>query len=304
MKSFNIDDISNQEGKIAIVTGANSGLGFETTKGLAKKGFLVIMACRDLKKAHKALTKIKKELSDADLKIIQIDTSSLKSVKAFADEFLQHYQKCDLLINNAGIMVPPFSLTQDGFEDQLGTNYLGHFLLTGLLLPALENTENSRIVTLSSIAHKKGKINFEDLQFKKRTYKKWDAYGQSKLACLIFAYELDRRLKAKGSKTISVASHPGVSLTNLWNHMPYGFKIISPIFDLFLSQSAEDGAKPTLLAALNNGVNGGDYFGPTGFNEMKGKPGKVHSTPLSKNMGIAKKLWSVSEELTSINYLD
>ena len=304
MKSFNIDKIPNHEGKIAIVTGANSGLGFETTKGLIKKGFLVIMACRDLKKAHGAHNKIKKEFPDADLKIIQIDTSSLKSVRAFADEFLNHYQKLDLLVNNAGIMVPPYSLTEDGFESQLGTNYLGHFLLTGLLMPALENTENSRIITLSSIAHKRGEINFDDLQFKKRTYKKWDSYGQSKLACLIFAYELDRKLKAKGFKIKSVASHPGVSLTNLWNHMPLGFRLISPVFNLFISQSAEEGAKPTLMAALDDNVNGGDYFGPTGFNEMKGEPGKVHSTPLSKNKEIAKKLWSVSEELTDIYYLD
>jgi NAD(P)-dependent dehydrogenase (short-subunit alcohol dehydrogenase family) len=304
MKSFDIENSTNNEGKIAIVTGANSGLGFETSKGLVKKGFLVIMACRDLKKAHAAHNKIIKDFAEANLKIIQIDTSSLKSVKAFADEFLQHYQKLDLLINNAGIMVPPFSLTKDGFESQLGTNYLGHFLLTGLLLPALEKAGNSRVVTLSSIAHKTGKINFDDLQFKKRTYKKWDAYGQSKLACLMFAYEMDRRLKAKGSKVISVASHPGVSLTNLWNHMPWIFSLISPVFNLLFSHPADDGAKPTLMAALSNSVNGGDYFGPTGFNEMKGEPGKVHSTQLSKNKEIAKKLWSVSEELTGINYLD
>ncbi len=304
MKSFDIDNIPNQEGKVAIVTGANSGLGFETTRGLVKKGFLVIMACRDLKKAHLAHNKIIKEFASADLKILHIDTSSLKSVRAFANEFLQHYQKLDLLINNAGIMVPPYSLTEDGFESQLGTNYLGHFLLTGLLLGVLENAENSRVITLSSIAHKRGKIDFEDLHFKKHNYKKWDAYGQSKLACLMFAYELDRRLKVKGSKIMSVASHPGVSLTNLWNYMPRGFSLISPLFNLFLSQSAEDGAKPTLLAGLDINVKGGEYFGPTGFNEMKGEPGKVFSTLLSKNKEIAKKLWSVSEELTGINYLD
>ncbi len=172
------------------------------------------------------------------------------------------------------------------------------------MLPILEKTENSRVITLSSIAHKNGKMYFDDLQFKKRTYKKWDAYGQSKLACLMFAYELDRRLKSKGSKTISVASHPGVSLTNLWNHMPWGFRLISPVFDLFFSQSAEDGVKPSLMAALDNDVNGGDYFGPTGLKEMKGEPGKVNSTPLSKNKEIAQRLWKVSEELTGINYLD
>ena len=304
MKSFNIDKLPLQEGKIAIVTGANSGLGFETAKALAKKGFLVIMACRNLKKAQDAVNEIEKTVKKTHLEIIKIDTSSLKSVKTFADEFLKNYQKLDLLINNAGIMVPPYSLTEDGFESQLGANYLGHFLLTGLLLPTLEKTENSRVITLSSIAHKKGKIYFDDLQFKKRTYKKWEAYGQSKLACLMFAYELDRRLKSKDSKTISIAAHPGVSLTNLWNHMPFGFRLISPVFNMFFSHSAKDGAKSTLMAALDIGVVGGDYYGPTGLKEMKGEPGKVASTPLSKNKAIAHHLWKVSEELTGINYLD
>jgi NAD(P)-dependent dehydrogenase (short-subunit alcohol dehydrogenase family) len=304
MKSSNIDKMPLQKEKIAIVTGANSGLGFETAKALAKKGFLVIMACRNLKKAQDAVNEIQKKVKSAKLEIIKIDTSSLKSVKNFADEFLKNNQKLDLLVNNAGIMVPPYSLTEDGFESQLGTNYLGHFLLTGLLLPTLEKTENSRIVTLSSIAHKNGKIYFDDLQFKKRAYKKWEAYGQSKLACLMFAYEMDRRLKSKGSKTISVASHPGVSLTNLWNYMPAGFRLISPIFNLFFSQSAEDGAKPTLMAALNDVVKGGHYYGPTGFQEMKGEPGKADSSLLSKNKEIARKLWKVSEELTGIKYLD
>lgn len=303
MKSFNIDKLPPQKGKIAIVTGANSGLGFETAKALSKKGFLVIMACRNIKKAQEAIKEIKKADNSADLEVMIIDTSSLKSVRAFADEFLKKYQKLDLLINNAGVMVPPYSLTEDGFENQLGANYLGHFLLTGLLLPTLEITEGSRIITLSSIAHKNGKINFDDLQFKNRAYKKWEAYGQSKLACLIFAYEMDRRLKSKGSIAISVASHPGVSLTNLWNHMPSGFRLISPVFNILFSHSAKDGVKPTLMAALDSDVKGGEYYGPTGLMEMKGEPGKVTSTLGSKNKEIAKKLWKVSEELTGINYL-
>ncbi|MBK0383281.1 SDR family oxidoreductase [Pedobacter sp. SD-b] len=304
MKAFDIEKIPAQKGKIAIVTGANSGLGLETAKGLAKTGFLVVMACRNLKKANQALNKIKQEVTDANLEVIKIDTSSLSSVRAFAEDFLERHQKLDLLINNAGIMVPPFSLTEDGFESQLGTNYLGHFLLTGLLLPTLENTKDSRVVSLSSIAHKNGKINFDDLQFKKRKYSKWDAYGQSKLACLMFAFEMDRRLKAKGSKTISLAAHPGISTTNLFDHMPFFYKLISPVFNLLISQSAEDGAKPSLMAALSDEVSGGDFFGPQGFKEMKGKPGKATSTSLSKNKEVAKKLWSVSEELTGINYLD
>ena len=304
MKPFHLEEIPSQKGKIAVVTGANSGLGLETTKGLAKKGFLVVMACRNAKKAETALSVIKKEIPEADLVISVIDTASLKSVRAFARDFRARYSKLDLLVNNAGIMIPPFSLTEDQFESQLGTNYLGHFLLTGLLIPLLDKTEGARIISLSSNAHKKGHIDFEDLNFKKRSYSRWEAYRQSKLACLMFAYELDRRLKQKGSKAISVVAHPGVSNTNLGQFIPFLLKPLTPLVGTFIGHPPENGAKPTLMAALYPDLKGGDYFGPGGKGEWKGPPVKVDGIPLSKNKSVAQRLWSVSEALTGINYLD
>lgn len=301
MKKFNINDIPNQKEKIAIVTGANIGLGYATALALAQKEMKVIMACRTLSKAEKAKTSILKEFPNADIEIIQVDLSSLKSVRTFAKIYTDKYSKLDLLINNAGIMMPPFSLSEDGFESQMAANYFGHFLLTGLLLNILKNTDNSRIISLSSIAHKSGKINFEDINSKKK-YSSWNSYAQSKLACLMFAYELDRKLKASGSNTISVAAHPGVSTTNLTQHYP---QIITKLFHLIgplFSQRPKLGALPTLYAALGNDVKGGDYFGPNGLGEMKGEAVKVDSTKLSKNKEIAAKLWELSEKLTGITY--
>lgn len=301
MNIFNINNIPQQKGRIAIVTGANIGLGYETALALAKKGMKVIMACRTLSKAKKAQEEILKEVPNADLEIILIDLSSLKSVRTFADNFLQKHQQLDLLINNAGIMTPPFSLTEDGFESQMAANYFGHFLLTGLLIATLKATANSRIVSLSSIAHNAGKINFEDIQGQQK-YSAWNAYAQSKLACLMFAYELDRKLKAEKSSTISVAAHPGVSTTNLTHRFP---KIINKLFftvGLLFSQKPKAGAQPTLLAALGENVNGGDYFGPNGLKQMKGKAVKVSSSKLSKNHEISSKLWNLSEKLTNITY--
>ncbi|MCB0707267.1 MAG: SDR family NAD(P)-dependent oxidoreductase [Saprospiraceae bacterium] len=295
--SFNLGSAPSQKGKIAIVTGANIGLGYETTIGLAKKGAKVIMACRNLTKAEKAKGEILKKVSGADLECMVLDLNSLQSVRAFAKAYAAKYDKLDLLIENAGIMIPPFSKTADGFESQIGVNYLSHFLLTNLLFPLLKKTPDSRIVTLSSKAHEGGKIDFENLNAEK-SYSKIGAYSQSKLACLMFAYELQRRLEKSGSKTIAVSAHPGVSNTNLGQHIPAFFKILmSPVFAL-MTHSPENAALPTLMAALDPDVKGGSYFGPTGFRGMKGKPGKVESTSLSHNEEIARKLWAVSEELT------
>lgn len=301
MTTFDLDKIASQKGRIAIVTGANIGLGFETAVELAKKEMTVVLACRNMNKATIAKQDILKEVPKADIDIIQIDLSSLDSVRIFAKNYLKKYQQLDLLINNAGLMVPPFSLTEDGFELQMAANYFGHFLLTGLLLETILATPDSRIVSLSSIAHRNGKINFEDLQSQKK-YSAMKAYSQSKLACLMYGYELQRRLDAAGQRTtISTIAHPGVSDTNLGQHLPkwilpiLGF--ISPLF----SHAPKAGAQPTLWAALGTAA-GGDYFGPTKLREMKGKPGKVGSTPLSKDKEIAKKLWKVSEKLTGISY--
>lgn len=302
MRNFDLAQFPNQKGRIAIVTGANIGIGYETALSLAKKEATVILACRTKSKAEAARADILKVVPEARVEIILLDLSKLKSVQAFADEYLDRYDRLDLLINNAGVMVPPFSLTEDGFELQMGTNYFGHFLLTGLLLPRLLKTGNSRIVSLSSIAHQQGEVDFDDLQSKKK-YKPIKAYAQSKLACLMFAYELQRRLDAAGqTQTISVAAHPGVSPTNLMQHIPKFLTfVLTPLFKPF-THPPEKGAHPSLLAALDPTVKGGDYYGPTGYREMKGEAGQVGSTPLSKDKAVAKRLWEVSEQLTDFSY--
>lgn len=299
--SFNINNAPSQKGKIAIVTGANIGLGFETTIGLAKKGAKVIMACRNLQKAEQAKKTIQEKVPDADLIIMELDLNSLQSVRDFAKSFSEKFNQLDLLIENAGIMIPPFSKTKDGFESQMGVNYFSHFLLTNLLFPLLNKTKNARIVTLSSKAHERGRIDFQNLNAEK-SYSKMGAYSQSKLACLMFAYELQRRLEKAGSNVIAVSAHPGVSNTNLGQYIPkLLYNLFLPVTLLFL-HSPENAALPSLMAAMDENVKGGDYFGPTGFNGMKGEPGKVKSLRHSYNEEVAKKLWEVSEELTQSKF--
>lgn len=301
--SFNINEIPPQSGRIAIVTGANDGLGFQTTLALSKTGIKVVMACRNLEKGDKAREKIIRQAPEANLELMQLDLSKFSSVRAFAEEYKQKHEPLDLLINNAGIMIPPYELTEDGFESQLGVNYLGHFLLTGLLLPVLEKTPRSRVVSLSSNAHKNGKIHFDDLNFKKK-YSAFAAYSQSKLACLMFSKELQRRLEKSGSKVLSVAVHPGMSDTNLFKHVP---KFVTTIFGRLIRslmvQTPENGAKPTLYAALGNDIQGGDYIGPDGWQEWKGEPVKVKGTKLSDDKEVAKRLWVESEKLTGCKIL-
>ncbi|MFT4733181.1 MAG: NAD(P)-dependent dehydrogenase (short-subunit alcohol dehydrogenase family) [Algoriphagus sp.] len=299
---FDIEKIPSKKGQLAIVTGANIGLGYETALALAKKGMSVILACRNLEKAEEAKQKILTEAPMAHLEIMQIDLSRLTSVRAFAASFLKQHEKLDLLINNAGIMIPPYSKTEDGFELQMGSNYFGHFLLTGLLLDTIEKTSESRIVSLSSIAHKSGKINFDDLQSEKN-YSKMEAYSQSKLACLMYAFELQKRLDKKGSKTLSVAAHPGVSNTNLSQHIPKILQLaLTPLF-MFMIHKPASAALPTLLAALGKDVKGGQYFGPTGFREMNGKAGLARFKKFSKDEAVSERLWEESEKLTNIKYL-
>ena len=276
MSKFDFNSVPSQKGRIAVVTGSNIGLGYETALGLAKKEAKVVLACRNMEKANGAIEKIKKQVPNADLEAIQIDLSKLNSVEDFADNFLKKHDQLDLLINNAGVMMPPYTLTEDGYELQLAANHLGHFKLTGLLLDTIEKTPNSRIVSLSSNAHRSGKINFDDLH-SKNEYSALAAYSQSKLACLMYAYEMQRRLKKSNFQTISTAAHPGVSITNLVQHVPFWMKVVFSPFIPFMTHSPENGAKPTLYAALGTDVNGGDYFGPTGFNEMKGAPVVVQS---------------------------
>jgi len=278
---FDINNIPSQKGRIAIITGSNTGLGFETALELAKKNTTVIMACRDLDKASKAKNAILSLAAGATVEVMELDLSKLSSVRAFADAYLKKYTTLDLLINNAGIMIPPFSKTEDGFESQMGANYFGHFLLTGLLLKTIMQTPHSRIVTLSSKAHERGRIDFENLHAEK---------------------SYSRMLAAHQSGTIAVSAHPGVSDTELGRYIPKLFyTVFMPVFSFF-THPPKDGALPTLMAALDEDVKGGDYFGPTGFNGMKGKPGKVKALPHAYDKEVAKKLWEVSEKLTGYTY--
>ncbi len=283
--------------KIAIITGANAGLGLEESKHLAKLGVRVVMACRDLERGMEAKKGILHKSPNALIDVLELDLSSQKSILAFADLVKQDYHRLDLLINNAGIMMTPYEETEDGFENQLATNYLGHFALTAYLLPSLKRTEDSRVVSLSSLAHKWSGIRFDDPNFK-NGYDQRAAYGQSKLACLMFAYELNRRLKVSGYSTISIAAHPGISNTNLFKSTPKFLKWLSPI----MGQPAEDGAKPILYAALSKDLLGGEYIGPGGFNEWRGNPIIVDSSQASKNKQDAGRLWELSEQLTGVKY--
>lgn len=297
---FKIEEAPSQKGKIAIVTGANIGLGFETAIGLAKKDAKVIMACRNMEKAENAKKEILNKVQGADLEVMHLDLNSKKSIANFASSYNQKYSSLDVLINNAGIMIPPFAKTEDGFESQFGVNYLGHFYLTALLFEALKKSESARVVSLSSMAHKGAKIDFDNLNAEIK-YSKFGAYGQSKLACLMFAYELQRKLNNTDQKVISLAAHPGGSETNLVQHVPKWLMLFAPLMRLAM-HSPESAARPTLLAAISEHAEPGGYYGPTGFREVKGDPGKVDSNEISKDLDVSKKLWEVSEQLLDYNF--
>ncbi|MEH1940881.1 MAG: SDR family NAD(P)-dependent oxidoreductase [Nostoc sp.] len=297
-EKWNAENILSQKGRVAIVTGSSSGIGYETARVLANKQASVIIAVRNLDKGNKALTKILQQNQDADVKVMELDLANLASVKNFAENFKKNYLRLDLLINNAGVMIPPYSKTMDGFELQFGTNHLGHFALTGQLLELSIGTEGSRIVNVSSGAHTIGKIDFDDLNWEKRSYAKWKAYGDSKLANLYFTYELDRKLKDNGIDTLVTASHPGWTATELQRTSGGIVEYLNGI----LAQDITMGALPTLRAAIEAGLKGAEYFGPNGFMEMRGYPIKVESNELSKDRAIAKKLWEVSEKLTGVKF--
>lgn len=299
--AWTIEDAGTQNGRLAVVTGANIGLGYETALALGGVGCTVVLACRNSSRAEVARAQILERYADAQVHCMALDLSSLRAVRAFAAAFQKKFKRLDLLINNAGIMMPPYSLTEDGFESQLGANYLGHFALTGLLLERLNATPGARVVALSSLAHKWSGVQFDDPQFTKG-YNARLAYGQSKFACLVFAYELQRRLAASGAATLSVAAHPGVSATNLFQHMPGIVGSLSPLLGLAFN-SARGGAQPTLYAALGRDIQGGDYCGPGGLGEMRGAPVKVGSNRRSRDPQIGQRLWQLSQELTGIRYL-
>lgn len=314
-EKWKADDIPNLTGKIAVVTGANSGIGFAVTQALIRKRAHVVMGCRNLEKAEEALAKIREVFPDASAEVIRLGLADLSSVRNFAKEFMDKHGLLHILLNNAGIMVPPKLKTVDGFELQFGTNHLGHFALTGLLIETIIGTEGSRVVTMSSSAEG-GKINFDDLQWD-RSYSRFGAYAQSKLANLLFGYELHRRLRAAGSNVLSLCSHPGGARTNLSktglgmssgegtkkrlsSFMTRALLTALVPFLMILTQSAEDGALPMLYAATSPNAVSGAYYGPSGLHNKY--PKRVESSKASHDEEVARRLWEVSSELTGVKF--
>jgi NAD(P)-dependent dehydrogenase (short-subunit alcohol dehydrogenase family) len=296
MAKWTTADIPEQTGRVAVITGANTGLGYETAAALAAKGAHVVLAVRDLDKGKTAANLITQHDPGASVGLQELDLTSLDSIRAAAEQLRSDHDHIDLLINNAGVMFTPKSTTKDGFELQFGTNHLGHFAITGLLLDRVLAVPGSRVVTVSSIGHRAGRLRFDDLQWK-RGYSRTGAYGRSKLANLLFTYEMQRRLT--GTNTIAVAAHPGASRTELVRHTPPSLRVVTGPFEL-ISQDAAMGALPTLRAATDPGVLGGQYFGPGGFAEQRGYPKVVASNARSHDVELQQRLWAVSEELTGV----
>jgi NAD(P)-dependent dehydrogenase (short-subunit alcohol dehydrogenase family) len=309
-------------GKTAIVTGANSGLGFETARALAAKGAHVVMACRDTRRGEAAAARVRAGVQvggpeaggpeTGQVELVPLDLADLASARRFAAAFLEMGRSLDILCNNAGVMAIPHRETADGFEMQFGTNHLGHFALTGLLLPALLAAEAARVVTMSSGVHVAGKIDFDSAEAARAAmrghYSKWAAYGRSKLANLLFAYELQRKLAAAGCRAISVAAHPGYAATNLQFAGPKmaGSTMQAALMRLgnrLFAQSAAMGALPELYAATAPDVHGGEYFGPAGLTGMRGYPALARSNARSNDRESAARLWTISEELTEVRFV-
>jgi NAD(P)-dependent dehydrogenase (short-subunit alcohol dehydrogenase family) len=300
MTKWTAADIPDQTGRTVIITGANTGLGFETAAALAGRGARVVLAVRNLEKGKQAAARITAATPGADVELQELDLTSLESVRAAAAQVRSDHDRLDLLINNAGVMYTPKSTTKDGFELQFGTNHLGHFALTGLLLDRLLPVAGSRVVTVSSIGHRiRAAIHFDDLQWERR-YSRVGAYGQAKLANLLFTYELQRRLAQRGT-TIAAAAHPGGSNTELMRNLPRVVAAASSLVEP-LMQDAALGALPTLRAATDPAVRGGQYFGPDGFAELRGYPKVVASSAQSHDVEVQRRLWTVSEELTGVVY--
>jgi NAD(P)-dependent dehydrogenase (short-subunit alcohol dehydrogenase family) len=294
-------EVPDQHGRTALVTGANSGLGFSVAAMLAARGATVILACRDIAKARDAASRIGTAAAQAATEIVRLDLASLASVREAAAEVRSRHPGLDLLINNGGVMVPPRSQTQDGFELQLGTNHLGHFALTGLLLASLLAAPGSRVVTLSSLAHRVGRLNIDDLQSARR-YRRGAAYAQSKLANLMFALQLQRRLAAAGAQAGSLAAHPGYSRTNLVRHVPSGLRALAGIPVPVLSQDSSMGALPVLRAATDPAARGGEFYGPGGPGQLTGYPKLVSPARPAREADAQSRLWAESERLTGVTY--
>lgn len=296
-------DIPDQSGRLAVVTGANTGLGLATAQALAARGGSVVLAVRDVDRGKQAAARITGTAPGADVTVQRLDLSSLDSIRTAAEELRAAHPRIDLLINNAGVMYTPRQTTRDGFELQFGTNHLGHFAFTGLLLDALLPVPGSRVVTVSSVGHRlRARIDFDDLKAE-RSYSRVAAYGRSKLANLLFTYELERRLaNADGTNTIAVAAHPGLSSTELARYLPAPLRGLTALVTPLLGQSADMGALPTLRAATDPAVAGGQYYGPDRLGESKGHPKLVQSSALSHDEALQHRLWAVSEELTGVTF--
>jgi NAD(P)-dependent dehydrogenase (short-subunit alcohol dehydrogenase family) len=295
--SWTASNIPDQTGKIVIITGATSGLGKEATRVLSEKGATVILAVRNPQKAEAVAAQILKNNATAKIDIRGMDLGNLDSIKSFAAKILNDYDQLDILINNAGVMMCPYSKTKDGFEIQMGTNHLGHFALTGHLMPLLKKTKDSRIVATSSIAHRSGDINFDDLNWTSRKYKTGKAYGDSKLANLYFMYELVKKLEGQADAPKVTCAHPGWTKTELDRHSGL-VKFLGNI----VAQTVEMGTLPSLRAATDVAANSGDYFGPTRMMQMRGYPELVKSNAMAQNEANATRLWTLSEELTGVSY--
>ena len=298
-------DVPSLAGRVAVITGGNAGLGLETARVLAQCGATVVLACRDDGKAAQAADQIRSAVPGADVRTVHLDLASLGSVRQAADEILADHPRLDLLINNAAVMYVPFQRTEDGFELTFGTNHLGHFALTGLLLRRLLATPGSRVVTVSSLGHRSGTMYFDDLNLTEN-YRPEQAYWQSKLANLLFSYELQARLAAAGAATSALAAHPGIVLTGLWRTSPrWERAAISPrlrLLNFWQAQSPARGALPTLRAATDPAAQGGEYYGPGGFREYTGYPVPVESTAAAHDPAAQHRLWDISEQLTGIRY--
>jgi NAD(P)-dependent dehydrogenase (short-subunit alcohol dehydrogenase family) len=304
MSKWTPGQMPSEQGRLAIVTGANSGIGYQTARYLSRAGAAIILACRNAEKGEAARAKIASEYPAANLQVRVLDVADLDSVRRFAAEFLNEGKPLDLLINNAGVMaLPKRQTTPQGFEMQFGTNHLGHFALTGMLLPALLRQPGSRVVTVASIAHKGGKLNFDDLNAE-RGYDPRGAYQQSKLANVVFGLEFDRRLRARTATTASVIAHPGVAVTNIVsNGIGNGVqgRIVQALMPL-VAQSDDRGSWPLLYAATSPEARGGGYYGPDGIAEIKGTPVEVKPKPHALDPAAGKRLWEVSEALTGVRY--
>lgn len=294
---WTLENLSDQNGKTAVVTGANAGIGFETAQALAAKGARVVLACRSSERGEAALAKIRNAFPQAQVELQLLDLTRLASVREAAEQLKQSLPQLDLLINNAGVMMPPASKTEEGFELQIGVNFLGHFLLTGLLLDRLEKTPGSRVITLSSIAHRRGKIDLFNFKGEK-PYLSFREYAQSKLACLIFTLELQRRLNATGSQVLSLASHPGWTKTELTRHSG-----LTDQLSRLLAMPTLQGALPTLYAATE-ALPGGSYIGPDGLIEAWGFPARAKISAQAQDEAVARALWEKAQTLTGLSYLN